>query len=203
MTPLALQLNVESMKPGVAPTETALRQHLDLFLRDVERRALRMAELSTGNRDDALEIVQDSMLAFARLYTGKPQGDWPPLFHRVLDSRILDFHRRRNVRARWLSWWPLGNSGDDDAGDDPLHRVADAAEPGPLQRFADDQTHGALDAALRALPLRQRQCFLLRIWEGLDVAATAHAMKCSEGSVKTHLSRALSALRTQLEAHHG
>lgn len=203
MSLLVLHLNAQPVmpRPETLAAEGARRQ-LDPFLRGVERRALRMAEFSTGNRDDALEIVQDSMLAFVRHYADKPAPEWTPLFYRVLDSRILDFHRRRNVRSRWLSWLPLGPSSDEDT-IDPLEQIADEADPGPLQRLADRETGGALDLALKSLPLRQRQCFLLRIWEGLDVADTALAMQCSEGSVKTHLSRAMSALRSRLEAHHG
>lgn len=208
MSTLALHLN--GLHPDARPVKSrsetlaaqGTRQLLDPFLRGVERRALRMAEFSTSNRDDALEIVQDSMLAFVRNYADKPRDEWTPLFYRVLDSRILDFHRRRTVRARWLSWLPLGGNDDEEAVN-TMDKVPDEVEPGPLQRLADNETGGALEAALKALPLRQRQCFLLRVWEGLDVAQTATAMQCSEGSVKTHLSRALSALRLRLEAHHG
>lgn len=204
MSHLVLHLNAQPAmpRPETLTVEGARRQ-LDPFLRGVERRALRMAEFSTGNRDDAMEIVQDSMLAFVRHYADKPPPEWTPLFYRVLDSRILDFHRRRNVRSRWLSWLPLGPNSDEDGAADPLEQIADETDPGPLHRLADLETGGALDAALKSLPLRQRQCFLLRIWEGLDVAGTAQAMQCSEGSVKTHLSRAMSALRSRLEAHHG
>jgi RNA polymerase sigma-70 factor, ECF subfamily len=203
MSPLVLHLNAQPLMPRSEPVPAdAARRLLDSFLRDVERRALRMAEFSTGNRDDALELVQDSMFAFVRHYADKPRSEWPPLFYRVLDSRILDFHRRHKVRSRWLSWLPVGSGHEEDDAPDALAMVADEAEPGPWQRLADNQTTGALDAALKALPLRQRQCFLLRIWEGLDVAATASAMQCGEGSVKTHLSRALSALRLRLEPHH-
>ncbi|MFO0029161.1 MAG: RNA polymerase sigma factor [Pseudomonadota bacterium] len=170
---------------------------LDRFLRAVERRALRIAELSTRDREDALELVQDAMLGFARSYADKPESEWRPLFHRVLDSRIQDHHRRASVRRRWRVWF--GRHGEAD-GEDPLEQVADPADPDPFARRADGQTRAALDGALRALPLRQRQAFLLRIWEGFDVAQTAQAMRCSEGSVKTHLSRALAALRPRLEA---
>jgi len=76
---------------------------LDQFLRGVERRALRMAELACGSRDDALDVVQDAMCAFVKNYAAKPEPDWAPLFHRVLDSRLNDFHRRRTVRNRWLA----------------------------------------------------------------------------------------------------
>jgi RNA polymerase sigma-70 factor (ECF subfamily) len=195
--PLTAPLYADAFPMDPAPAQSALQARaLDRFLRGIERRALRIAELSTRDREDALELVQDAMLAFARSYAHKPEADWAPLFHRVLDSRILDHHRRGQVRRRWRVWF--GRDADE-AGEDPLEQVADPAEPGPLLRLADGETRVALDAALRALPLRQRQCFLLRVWEGLDVAQTASAMRCSEGSVKTHLSRALAALRARLE----
>ena len=89
---------------------------LDRFLRGVERRALRIAQLSTRDPEDALELVQDAMLAFARSYADKHEAEWPPLFHRVLDSRILDFHRRSRVRRRWRVWF----SRDDLEQGDPL-----------------------------------------------------------------------------------
>ncbi len=177
-------------------------QQLDAFLRQVERRALRMAELGTQNRDDALDIVQDAMLVFVRNYQDKPAGDWAPLFYRVLESRVTDFHRRGQVRNRWFGVFSFGRRDDEDEGD-ALAELADPADVAPWQRIADGETGQALDAALKALPARQRQAFLLRIWEGLDVSQTATAMGCGEGSVKTHLSRAMTALRALLEAYHG
>jgi RNA polymerase sigma-70 factor (ECF subfamily) len=171
---------------------------IERFLRTVERRAVRMAELATRQREDAVELVQDAMFGFVRSYGSRAVDEWPPLFWRVLDSRIHDWHRRQRVRGRWLGW--LDRRDVDDA-DDPLAAVPDPGEPGPLGRLADTEAAAALETALRALPLRQRQAFLLRLWEGLDVAATATAMRCSEGSVKTHLSRALANLRSRLEAH--
>lgn len=179
----------------------SLRLAMDRFLREVERRALRMAELSSGSRDDALELVQETMYGFVRGYGGKPQAEWPLLFWRVLDSRLTDFHRRRSVRSRWMTWFSPRE--EDDEGEDPIARVPDPSEPGPLSRLADDEAMRALERALQALPRRQRQAFLLRVWEGLDVAQTASAMGLSEGSVKTHLFRALQQLRTRLEANHG
>lgn len=169
---------------------------LDQFLKSVERRALRMAELATGNRDEALDLVQDAMFGFARHYAGKPAADWAPLFYRVLDSRLNDWHRRRSVRSRWLAVWTRN---DDDDEHDEIAQAPDTNDPGPVLRLAGNEAAQALDAALANLPLRQRQAFLLRVWEGFDVAATASTMRCSEGSVKTHLSRALAALRRALE----
>jgi RNA polymerase sigma-70 factor (ECF subfamily) len=156
-----------------------------------------MAELSTRQREDAIDLVQDAMFGFVRHYGAREAVEWGPLFWRVLDSRLNDWHRRQRVRGRWRVW-PL-SSGDDD--EDPIAAAPDAREPGPLARLADGEASAALEAGLRALPLRQRQAFLLRMWEGLDVADTAAAMRCSEGSVKTHLSRALTNLRRVLGEH--
>jgi RNA polymerase sigma-70 factor (ECF subfamily) len=192
--------SIERLDQAATPATAGLTGALDRFLREVERRALRMAELSTGQREDALELVQDAMLVFVRSYGAKNPAEWAPLFYRVLDSRILDFHRRSTVRRRWRIWLGQGSAAaDDNAEIDPMAQFADAHDAGPAQYVADGETRAALDIALKALPLRQRQAFLLRVWEGLDVAQTATAMACSEGSVKTHLSRAMHAMRTRLE----
>ncbi len=169
------------------------------FLEGIERRALFIARLGVDGRDDALDVVQDAMLAFVRSYSRRPATEWAPLFHRVLESRVRDHQRRRAVRQRFRVWFSRHPVDEEDAGD-PLARIADESEAGPLQRAADRDTRTALTQAMRELPGRQRQAFTLRVWEGLDVAATARAMGCSEGSVKTHLARALAALRRKLEA---
>ena len=184
--------------PARVDVESTGERTLDQFLKSVERRALRMAELATGNRDEALDLVQDAMFGFARHYAAKPVADWAPLFYRVLDSRMNDWHRRRHVRSRWLAVWTR-REGDDE--NDEIAQAPDSNDPGPLLRLAGNEAAHALDAALGKLPLRQRQAFLLRVWEGFDVATTASTMRCSEGSVKTHLSRALAALRRALEDH--
>jgi RNA polymerase sigma-70 factor (ECF subfamily) len=183
--------------PAATSTSVDESHAIERFLREIERRALRMAELATSNREEALDLVQDAMFGFVRHYGTRNPNEWSPLFWRVLDSRINDWHRRQRVRGRWLGWFE--RSGEDD--DDPIASAPDPGEPGPLARMTDGEASRALELALRALPLRQRQAFLLRMWEGLDVAATAAAMRCSEGSVKTHLFRALGNLRTHLEAH--
>jgi RNA polymerase sigma-70 factor (ECF subfamily) len=185
------KLNASAPPDTRLDVNSAEAPQLDHFLRGVERRALRMAELATGNREEALDLLQESMFGFVRHYATKPAEDWPALFYRVLDSRLNDWHRRQRVRGRHFSAW-------DEGGDAVVH-IPDAAEPGPLLHLAGEEAASALQQALAALPHRQRQTFLLRIWEGLDVAATAAAMRCSEGSVKTHLSRALANLRQRLE----
>jgi RNA polymerase sigma-70 factor (ECF subfamily) len=169
---------------------------LDAFLRGAGRRAQVMAEISTRDREAALDIVQDSMLALATRYAHKPAAEWGPLFQTILQSRIMDWHRSRTRRGRWFTWL---SAPADDPDADPWADIPEQASSDPallLERARDMET---VQAALGDLPLRQQQAFMLRIWEGLDTAATAAAMGCSEGSVKTHLSRALHALRGRLD----
>ena len=169
---------------------------MNSFLARVEGRALRIAEIATGNRDDALDLVQDAMMKLAQSYGHKDEGEWPPLFHRILQSGIRDWYRRQKVRNRFRSWLGLGNV---DGENDPIANHSDRPSMGPSSRLEADDFSTELEAALTALPLRQQQAFLLRTWEGFNVAQTAHAMGCSPGSVKTHYSRAVHSLREQLE----
>ncbi len=169
---------------------------LGQFLAGVEVRAFKIAQAALRHEDDALDAVQDAMLQLARAYADRPAEEWKPLFYRILENRIRDMQRRRTVRNRVMSWLPFRSDPD---GDDP-DPVADAAseDPAPTRRLEIDEAMTALERALRALPRRQQQAFLLRTLEGLDVAQTARAMGCSEGSVKTHYFRALQTLRAQL-----
>jgi RNA polymerase sigma factor (sigma-70 family) len=169
---------------------------LDAFLTQVERRAFRMAELQLRHREDAMDAVQDAMLRLVKHYRDKPAMEWAPLFWGILRRRIVDLQRRRKVRSIVVGW--LGG-GRDDSGDElPVWEPADPGQ-GPLDRLHDVQSYADMAAAVRLLPQRQREAFMLRMLEGLDVAETARAMGCSEGSVKTHLSRAMHHLRDQLE----
>lgn len=166
---------------------------LDGFLAEVQARALRMAQVATADRDAALDLVQDAMIGFARRYASRPEGEWKPLFYRCLQNRVRDWHRRQAVRRR-LFWRSEGG----DCETSPLPEAADpAADVGGEHQRAEAMVR--LESELRTLPRRQREAFELRLWEGLDVADTARAMGCGEGSVKTHLSRALASLRSQLE----
>ena len=160
-----------------------------------------MAMYATGSREESLDLVQESMLRFVRLYEGRPEGEWNVLFYRTLQSRITDWYRRNAVRRRVLSWLRPG-AGDDEE-EDPLQGVADKASAGPEEEVFRREFGAALRKALGRLPLRQQQAFLLRAWEGMDVGQTARAMGCSEGSVKTHYSRAVHTLRNLLEAYEG
>lgn len=169
---------------------------LDAFLRSVGRRAQIMAEIATRDREAALDIVQDSMLALTSRYRDKPAGEWGPLFQTILQSRIMDWHRTRTRRGRWFAWLTPA-SDDDDA--DPWADIPEQASSDPALLLERSRDMDTVLATLADLPLRQQQAFLLRIWEGMDTAATAAAMNCSEGSVKTHLSRAMHSLRARLE----
>ena len=169
---------------------------LDAFLAQVERRAFRVAEMQLRQREDAMDAVQDAMLRLVRHYRDKPAAEWPPLFWGILRRRIVDLQRRRKVRSIVVGW--LGGGRDDDGDELPTWEPADHG-PGPLDRLQDAQSYADMASAVRQLPQRQREAFMLRMLEGLDVAETAQAMGCSEGSVKTHLSRAMHHLRDQLE----
>lgn len=162
---------------------------LERFLAQIGPRAFRFAELGLRQREDALDAVQDAMLKMLA-YRARPAPEWTPLFWSILRSRIVDLQRRRNFRLRWLLPAPTSDGGG-----------IDWIDPGPDPARAHDGREGyaRLATALAALPRRQREAFTLRVLEELDVATTARVMGCSEGSVKTHLSRARTALQQQLE----
>ena len=184
------------------PEGQALESAHDLnqFLAGVERRAFRIAQMQLRDREDALDAVQDAMLQLAKRYAQRPQEEWPPLFYRILQSRIRDCQRRRKVRNRVLSFFG-GQRDDEDDMPDPIASAPDLAAVDPGVQVARDEAMAALEQALGELPGRQREAFMLRILEGLDVSQTARAMGCSEGSVKTHLSRAIHSLRETLGEH--
>lgn len=172
---------------------------LDAFLAEVGPRALVMARVAVRDPDEAMDLVQDAMCKLVAKYGHKPAAEWRPLFFRILQSRIRDWYRRRAVRARLRVW--LGGGARDGVAGDPLDEIADPRAPAPSDGIARERAGQALREALTGLPARQQQAFLLRAWEELSVAETAHAMGCSEGSVKTHYFRAVRALRVVLEAH--
>jgi len=176
-----------------------LERSIDLnrFLAGVERSAFRIAEMAVRDRDDALDIVQGAMLRLARSYGARPSEEWKPLFYRILYNGIRDSQRRRKVRSRFFGFFPGQRQDEDGDAEDPLDRVADAG-PDPFRRVMAGEAMQRLEKALAELPARQQEAFALRCLEGLDVAETATAMGCSEGSVKTHYFRALHTLRDRL-----
>jgi len=188
-------------------TTRARSAAFDQFFVAVERKAFRIAQLALRHEDDALDAVQDAMLQLVRAYSARPASEWKPLFYRILENRIRDLQRRRAVRGRIFAWWPAraGGTGDGGDGEAELDPAANAPSPqaGPQARLETEQSMALLGELLGQLPARQRQAFLLRNFEELDVAGTAAAMGCSEGSVKTHYSRAVHTLRARLGAEDG
>lgn len=200
MTVYGNELTMDNDGLGSAQEDRTLNERLvmERFLADVERRAFRIADIAVRNADDALDIVQDSMMRFARRYSSKPENQWAPLFFRVLRNRIIDHQRGQTVRGRVMAWF--SRPGDDDR-EDPVASAPDPAMRNPEQQVGLDDAMSALEQAVGELPERQREAFLLRAMEGLDVADTAIAMGCSDGSVKQHYHRAVHNLRAALGDH--
>jgi len=199
MNAYAASFAVSSFAGDRTGVDTLQREaKLNQFFADVEKRALRITEINIRDRDEALDLVQDAMIKLARNYADRPGDEWTPLFYRILQNRIRDWQRRQAVRNRVMVFFGRGSEDDDY---DPV-----AAAPDPAGRAPDEelQTHEAmvsLEVAIAALPGRQREAFMLRTFEGLNVAGTAAAMGCSQGSVKTHYSRAVHSLRETLGEH--
>jgi len=156
------------------------------------------------DEEAALDIVQDAMLRLAEKYGHLPVGELPLLFHRIVQNAIRDYFRRQKVRSLWTTLLSSLTPGRDDDDQDPLETLL-PGEGSNLQESPADQLEQAqvleiIDQEIARLPERQRQAFIMRYWEELDVAETAQVMGCSEGSVKTHCSRAAHALADALRA---
>lgn len=186
-------------------TSLATEQELSDFLKSVEKRAFKRAIYHVRDEEAALDIVQDSMMKLAEHYGDKPRAELPLLFHRILSNGTLDWFRRqktRNALFSNLSEFDRRSDGEEEF--DLLETLLDTrgslASESPEDSARRAQTLRAIEAQIQALPPRQREAFLLRYWEEMDVAETAAAMGCSEGSVKTHCSRAVHALARALRA---
>ncbi len=171
-------------------------RQLNQFLAEVERRALRIAEIAVRDRDEALDLVQNAMIKLARNYVDRPSEEWTPLFYRILQNGIRDWHRRQFVRNKVMVFFGRGSRAERDH--DPIASAPDPAGRTPDETLQAEQAIDKLELAVGNLPTRQREAFMLRMFEGLDVAGTATAMGCSQGSVKTHYSRAVHTLREAL-----
>ncbi|MDB5774725.1 MAG: polymerase sigma factor [Herbaspirillum sp.] len=183
----------------------ATDKELSDFLQDVERRAFKQAAYAVRKDEAALDIVQDAMIKLAEKYGDKNVAELPPLFQRILQNTIHDYFRREKVRNTWVSLFSSAGRDQETQEDfDPLEHYqpeegSEAAETG-ADKIERAQTLHAIDEEVQKLPARQREAFLMRYWEDLDVAETAAAMGCSEGSVKTHCSRATHTLAQALRA---
>ena len=199
MTADANVFAVSCIESGSEARTLQKERQLNQFLAGVERRALRIAEIGVRDRDEALDLVQDAMIKLAKNYAGRDPEEWTPLFYRILQNGVRDWHRRQAVRNRVMVWF--GRAKNDDNDYDVVASAPDPIGRSPDEELSNDQAMTSLEDAVHALPTRQREAFMLRTFEGLDVAGTATAMGCSEGSVKTHYSRAVHTLREALGEH--
>ncbi|MBM3392222.1 MAG: RNA polymerase sigma factor [Betaproteobacteria bacterium] len=181
----------------------AARIELSDFLASVERRAFKQSLFAVRDDEAALDIVQDAMLKLAEKYGDKPAGELPMLFQRILQNTIRDYYRRQKVRSLWTTLLSAFTPSDDDEAD-PLETLE--VEQGsyspatPHGSVEQSQVLAIIEEEIKKLPPRQREAFLMRYWEDMDIAETAAAMGCSEGSVKTHCSRATHSLAAALKA---
>lgn len=182
----------------------ATPQELSDFLAEVQRRAFKQTVYAVRDDHAALDIIQDAMFKLAEKYADRPASEFPMLFQRILQNTTKDFWRRQKVRNLWttlLSSFGGGENCEDER--DPLETLESADNDhaeSPDATLQRTQTLAIIEQALKKLPARQREAFVMRYWEEMDVAETAAAMGCSEGSVKTHCSRAVHALTESLAA---
>jgi RNA polymerase sigma-70 factor, ECF subfamily len=182
----------------------ASAEELSAFLASVERRAFKQAQYAVRDADGALDIVQDAMLKLAENYGDRPAAELPLLFTRILQNTIHDYFRRQKVRSTWITLFSALGGRSEEEDSDPLETLealagSDGAESAE-DKVERSQVIAIIEEEISRLPPRQREAFLMRYWEELDVAETAAAMGCSEGSVKTHCSRATHALAKALSA---
>ena len=181
----------------------ASHEELATFLASAERRAFKQAQFAVRDADAALDIVQDAMMKLAENYGGRPAAELPLLFTRILQNVIYDYFRRQKVRSTWITLFSAlgGRDGEDS---DPLETLealqGSAAAESAADQVERSQVVRIIEEEISRLPARQREAFLMRYWEDMDVAETAAVMGCSEGSVKTHCSRATHALARALRA---
>ncbi len=183
----------------------ATDKELNSFLKSVERRAFKRTAYSVRDEDAALDVVQDAMIRLSQSYSDRPAAELPLLFSRILSNATMDWFRRQKVRNAVLQNFSDFESAGEDGDFDILETLESADANGWGSESAVDtlsraQTMAQIEGEIAALPGRQREAFLLRYWEELDVAETAVAMGCSEGSVKTHCSRAVHSLAKALQA---
>ncbi|HJW55419.1 MAG TPA: RNA polymerase sigma factor [Burkholderiaceae bacterium] len=183
----------------------ATDKELSDFLENVERRAFKQAVYAVRKDEAALDIVQDAMIKLAEKYGDKSAAELPLLFQRILQNTIHDYFRREKVRNTWISLFSsLGSDTEDPNESDLLDTLEPEKGTQAAESSADkverEQILAVIDKEVQKLPARQREAFLMRYWEDMNVAETAAAMGCSEGSVKTHCSRATQTLAQALKA---
>lgn len=184
---------------GLLQQQPQKQAELNRFLAQVERKAFRMADIAVGNRDDALDIVQETMISLVKNYANKPEDEWPKLFFKILHNRINDHYRRQTVRNKVIGMVQFfrGKEGEPEESN-TIEQAAGRASAEPDSQMHFDNVSEQMDSALKQLSAKQLQAFFMRSWQGLSVKETAVAMGCGEGSVKTHHSRAVQRLKELL-----
>jgi RNA polymerase sigma-70 factor (ECF subfamily) len=183
----------------------ATDKELSDFLENVERRAFKQAVYAVRRDEVALDIVQDAMIKLAEKYGDKPAAELPMLFQRILQNTVHDYFRREKVRSTWISLFSSLTRSTEESEDFDILETYEAEDGNQSVESAEarvgrDQILTVIDEEIQKLPARQREAFLMRYWQDMDVAETASAMGCSEGSVKTHCSRATHTLAQALKA---
>ncbi|GAB4056644.1 RNA polymerase sigma factor [Uliginosibacterium sediminicola] len=180
------------------------RAELSDFLASVERRAFKQAQYAVRDEQAALDIVQESMMRLADKYSQRPVTEYPMLFQRILQNAIRDHGRRHKVRSTWVSLFSAFSREEDEEDFDILETLESADDSKhtdtPHGQYQQNETLAQIEREIEKLPARQREAFLMRYWEEMDIAETAAAMGCSEGSVKTHCSRAVHTLSAALRS---
>jgi RNA polymerase sigma-70 factor, ECF subfamily len=181
----------------------ATDKELSDFLKSIERRAFKRVAYAIRDEDAALDVVQDAMIRLADKYIDRPPEELPLLFQRILTNATMDWFRRQKVRKAAVRNFSEFESYSEDSHFDVLEKLevqdGSMATESPADTVSRTQILQVIDGEISNLPTRQREAFLLRYWEELDVAETASAMGCSEGSVKTHCSRAVHSLAAKLK----
>jgi RNA polymerase sigma-70 factor, ECF subfamily len=175
---------------------------MEAFLQDIEKKAYHMAKFATNSHADALDLLQDSMIKLVTNYQHRPVDEWKPLFYKILQNRIKDWYRHQKVKNLIFFWKNNNEENNDDEHNWPLSTACDDVNNTPEHVISKHQQQDDAITNLKHLSTKQQQCFLLRSWEGLSVAETAQIMGCSQGSVKTHYFRAVTKLKSLMEAEH-
>ncbi|MBX2837290.1 MAG: RNA polymerase sigma factor [Gammaproteobacteria bacterium] len=173
-------------------SEDQTNQALDDFLASAQRDAYRLCLAACHDIDESVDLVQEAMLILVKKYRDRPEKEWAPLFHRIVQNRIRDWFRRQKVQNTLLKWTGLGDT------QGQIERIEASSASDPAISLDTKDTLSRIESAVRQLPYQQQQTFLLRSWKEMSVSETAKAMALSESSVKTHHGRALSTLRTLL-----
>ena len=191
--------NSQTAQTATGSNELTMEQ----FLIEIEKKAYRMVEISVRDHGEAMDILQEGMIKLVTSYSNKPSQQWKPLFYRILNNKIIDWHRHQKVK-NLVFFWRSDKSDDNDDVIDPIDNIEDqySGQKVPVEALEKLQQQESVVAALSALSVKQQQCFMLRSWEGMSVAETANIMGCSTGSVKTHYSRAVAKIKQMLEVEH-